>query len=69
MTLLYTPAIWYIPVTGCLDQKSQDWGQHTIRYALYAHKGDWLLNGSLARLVSISLCAFSESPRESNQVR
>ncbi len=41
LTLLYTPAIWYIPLTGCLDQKSQDWGQHTIRYALYTHQGDW----------------------------
>ncbi len=49
LTLLYTPAIWYIPVTGCLDQKSQDWGRHTIRYAFYAHKGDWRGTDSLAR--------------------
>ncbi len=49
LTLLYTPAIWYIPLTGCLDQKSQDWGQHTIRYAFYAHEGDWRGTDSLAR--------------------
>ncbi len=49
LTLLYTPEIWYIPITGCLDQKSQDWGRHTIRYALYAHKGDWRGTDTLAR--------------------
>lgn len=40
LTLLYTPARhWYSPAFR--DQASQDWGRHTIRYALYSHRGDW----------------------------
>jgi alpha-mannosidase len=39
MTLLYTPGLKFFDPFR--DQNSQDWGEHTIRYALYGHKGDW----------------------------
>jgi len=39
MTLLYTPAIYYF--AGYWDQKYQDWGDHTIRYAIYGHEGNF----------------------------
>lgn len=39
LTLLFTPAVRWN--NGFRDQKYQDWGDHTIRYALYAHNGDW----------------------------
>ncbi|MBF9018108.1 MULTISPECIES: glycoside hydrolase family 38 C-terminal domain-containing protein [unclassified Oceanispirochaeta] len=39
MTLLYTPGLKFSDPFR--DQKSHDWGEHTIRYALYGHKGDW----------------------------
>ncbi len=37
LTLLYTPAVRTFG--GYRDQGSQDWGSHTIRYALYPHGG------------------------------
>lgn len=37
LTLLYTPGVR----NSFLDQHSQDWGRHEMRYALYAHQGDW----------------------------
>lgn len=37
LTLLYTPGVR----SGFLDQHSQDWGRHEIKYALYGHPGDW----------------------------
>ncbi len=61
MTLLYTPAIWHLPLTGCLDQKSQDWGRHTIRYALYAHQGDWRGTDRQARRFNQPVRAFTIS--------
>ncbi|MGL1891449.1 MAG: glycosyl hydrolase-related protein [Spirochaetaceae bacterium] len=39
MTLLYTPAIHYI--NGFWDQRTHDHGEHTIRYAIHGHSGDW----------------------------
>ncbi|MGE3181457.1 MAG: glycoside hydrolase family 38 C-terminal domain-containing protein [Phycisphaerae bacterium] len=36
LTLLYTPGVR----GGYLDQHSQDWGRHDIRYAIYPHDGD-----------------------------
>jgi alpha-mannosidase len=47
MTLLYTPALRYY--NGFWDQKSHDWGEHTIRYGIHGHKGDWCGADSLAR--------------------
>ncbi|MBF9016773.1 MULTISPECIES: glycoside hydrolase family 38 C-terminal domain-containing protein [unclassified Oceanispirochaeta] len=47
MTLLYTPALRYY--NGFWDQNSQDWGEHTIRYGIHGHKGDWTGADSLAR--------------------
>jgi len=37
LTLLYTPGVR----NSYLDQHSQDWGRHEMRYALYSHAGDW----------------------------
>lgn len=37
LTLLYSPGVR----NSFLDQHSQDWGRHEMRYALYAHEGDW----------------------------
>jgi alpha-mannosidase len=37
LTLLYTPGVR----RSFLDQHSQDWGIHEIRYGLYGHEGDW----------------------------
>ncbi len=40
LTLLYTPARSWNSI-AFHDQTTQDWGNHTIRYALYSHRGDW----------------------------
>lgn len=37
LTLLYTPGVR----NSYMDQHSQDWGRHEIRYAIYPHEGDW----------------------------
>lgn len=37
LTLLYTPGVR----NSYLDQHSQDWGRHEMRYGLYSHAGDW----------------------------
>lgn len=37
LTLLYTPGVR----TSYMDQHSQDWGRHRIRYALYGAAGDF----------------------------
>jgi alpha-mannosidase len=36
LTLLYTPGVR----GSYMDQHSQDWGRHDIRYAIYPHEGD-----------------------------
>ncbi len=42
LTLLYTPG-----VRGAyVDQHSQDWGRHAIRYAIKGHADDWRESGS-----------------------
>ena len=42
LTLLYTPG-----VRGAyVDQHSQDWGRHSIRYAIKGHSNDWRESGS-----------------------
>jgi alpha-mannosidase len=42
LTLLYSPGVrnWY------MDQHSQDWGVHEIRYGVAGHAGDWRKAGS-----------------------
>ncbi|MGB0717089.1 MAG: glycoside hydrolase family 38 C-terminal domain-containing protein, partial [Phycisphaerae bacterium] len=37
LTLLYTPGVR----GGYMDQHSQDWGVHHMRYGLYPHDGGW----------------------------
>lgn len=56
MTLLFTPGLR--PVGLCRDQKSQDWGEHTIRYALYGHRGDWRGTDIHARCFNQPVQAF-----------
>jgi len=56
MTLLYTPALRYI--NGFLDQKSQDWGDHTIRYGIYGHSGDWRGTDKQARAFNQPVRSF-----------
>ncbi len=65
LTLLYTPAIWY--VTGFLDQKWQDWGDHTIRYAIYGHDGDYKETDRLARRHNQRIRSFSIPRDESSE--
>ena len=60
MTLLYTPAIWYL--NGFWDQRSQDWGSHTIRWALYGHAGDWRGTDGLARRHNQPIQVFRLEP-------
>jgi len=37
LTLLYTPGVR----GSYMDQHSQDWGVHEMRYAIFGHVGDW----------------------------
>jgi len=57
MTLLYTPGIRYLK--GFWDQKYQDWGNHTIRYGIYAHDGDFKTTDHLARRFNQPVRSFS----------
>ncbi|MHA1148171.1 MAG: alpha-mannosidase [Promethearchaeota archaeon] len=59
MTLLYTPGIHKI--TGFWDQKFQDWGEHTIRYAIYGHKGNFKGTDHLAKRFNQKVHSFSIS--------
>lgn len=56
MTLIYTPAAR--TVTGYLDQSSQDWGEHTIRYGLYTHGGDRAKTDYYAELLNQRVRSF-----------
>ncbi|MFG0257240.1 MAG: alpha-mannosidase [Phycisphaerales bacterium JB043] len=57
LTLLYSPGVrnWY------MDQHSQDWGLHEMRYAVAGHAGDWRDARAewLARRFNQPLRAFS----------
>ena len=59
MTLLYTPGLRLL--SGFRDQKTQDWGEHTIRYALYAHDGSRSGTDAAARRFNQPIQAFSIS--------
>lgn len=59
MTLLYTPSIWY--VHGFWDQRTQDWGRHTIRYGIFAHEGNLKMTDVLARRFNQPVRAFKIS--------
>ncbi|MBN1534739.1 MAG: alpha-mannosidase [Spirochaetes bacterium] len=53
LTLLYTPGRpWHSLLF--FDQTTQDWGRHTIRYALYSHRGDWRAARSDLRALDFS---------------
>lgn len=56
MTLIYTPALRYI--NGFWDQKSHDFGQHTIRYGVKAHDGNWKATDVEARKFNQRVRAF-----------
>lgn len=59
LTLLYSPGVrnWY------MDQHSQDWGIHEMRYGLAGHAGDWRNSGSewVGRRLNQPLMAFATS--------
>ncbi|MBB6479934.1 glycoside hydrolase family 38 C-terminal domain-containing protein [Spirochaeta isovalerica] len=56
MTLLYTPALRY--TNGFWDQKTHDWGEHTIRYGIYGHGGDWRGTDRVARAFNQPVRSF-----------
>ncbi len=61
MTLIYTPAIRYI--NGFWDQKYQDWGEHTIKYAFKIHDGTFKETDTEARLFNQPVRAFKVTDR------
>jgi alpha-mannosidase len=63
MTLLYTPGIRY--TNGFWDQKYHDWGEHTIRYGIYAHEGDFKTTDHLARRFNQPIRSFAIEGTES----
>ncbi|TFF90451.1 MAG: hypothetical protein EU548_02925, partial [Promethearchaeota archaeon] len=56
MTLLYTPATRFF--RGFHDQKYQDWGEHTIRYAIFGHQGDFKKTDHLAKRFNQRIRSF-----------
>ncbi len=56
MTLLYTPGIRFLSLFR--DQKSQDWGKHTISYGIKTHDGRWHDTDQLARKFNKKVRAF-----------
>lgn len=60
LTLLYTPGVR----DAYMDQHSQDWGRHSIRYAIYPHEGDWrdAQSESMGRRFNQPLRAFQTEP-------
>jgi alpha-mannosidase len=63
LTLLYTPGIRL----GFRDQKWHDWGDHTIKYALYGHEGDYTTTDRIARAFNQRVRAFSIAREESTK--
>jgi alpha-mannosidase len=64
LTLLFTPS--NIENDSFPDQTTQDWGRHDIKYALYAHKGNWP-DGRCdrqARCLNVPLIAFEARPND-----
>lgn len=59
MTMLFTPALRF--TNGFRDQKSQDWGTHTIRYAIFVHDGHWQKTDVLAAAFNQPIRAFEIS--------
>lgn len=57
LTLLYTPGVR----DSYMDQHSQDWGRHAIRYAIYPHGGDWreARTEQMARAFNVKAAAFN----------
>lgn len=60
LTLLYTPGVR----DSYMDQHSQDWGRHAIRYAIYPHGGDWRAarTEQMARAFNVRAAAFNAAP-------
>ncbi|MBD3352334.1 MAG: hypothetical protein GF364_12680 [Candidatus Lokiarchaeota archaeon] len=56
LTMLYTPAVRLF--MGFKDQKWQDWGEHTIKYAIYGHKGSYEGTDHFARLFNLPTRTF-----------
>ena len=65
MTLLYTPGIRSL--SGFRDQKYHDWGEHTIRYGIYGHEGDFKGTDPLARKLNQKTRSFIINDDESSE--
>ncbi|MHA1675385.1 MAG: glycoside hydrolase family 38 C-terminal domain-containing protein [Promethearchaeota archaeon] len=67
MTLIYTPGLRLIQ--GFRDQKYQDWGEHTIRYGIYAHEGDFTGTDHLARRFNQPIRSFLINNDSSSEIK
>lgn len=68
LTLLYTPGVHKL--RGFWDQQWQDWGEHTIRYGIYAHKGDFRSGtDAIARRFNQKIRSFAISEKEKSPVK
>ncbi len=61
LTLMYTPK-----ANSYVYQGSQDWGIHDVKYAIYAHSGDWVYAGTpwQGSFLNAPLVAFETSKHE-----
>jgi alpha-mannosidase len=69
LTLLYTPAVTYLPgISGqpWFEQQWQDWGRHDFTYAVYGHPQDWRAGKSDWQSLRLSqpLLAFSTTAHD-----
>jgi alpha-mannosidase len=61
LTLMYTPK-----ANSFVYQGTQDWGIHDVKYAIYAHSGDWVYAGTpwQGSFVNAPLLAFETSKHD-----
>ncbi|MCE1199382.1 MAG: glycosyl hydrolase-related protein, partial [Marinilabiliales bacterium] len=64
LTLMYTPK-----ANSYVYQGTQDWGIHDVKYAIYAHNGDWAYAGTpwQGSFVNAPLVAF-ETPKHEGAI-
>ncbi len=61
LTLMYTPK-----ANSYVYQGTQDWGIHDVKYAIYAHSGDWVYAGTpwQGNFLNAPLLAFETSKHD-----
>ena len=61
LTLMYTPK-----ANSYVYQGTQDWGIHDVKYAIYAHSGDWVYAGTpwQGNFINAPLLAFETSKHD-----